>query len=130
MTYILYVEDVSTDAELAQIALDQAHIANKMVVRPGGKEALDFLTSVEALPLFILIDLGLPSMSGVQLIYELRHNEKTANIPLIILTGREDDEEVLSALGADAYLVKPLDVEKLKEKLRPLGLAGLLPNTS
>ena len=123
--YCLYVEDDENDALLAAYEFQRATPLH-MVIQSTGRQALDFLQTIERPPVFILVDLGLPLMSGVQLIYELRHNDFTARVPLFILTGREDDEQVLGALGADAYLVKPFKVPKLQMKLGMLGLSGLL----
>ena len=124
--YALYVEDDENDALLALIELKGSTLEHRLVIQPTGSQALSFLADAAQPPAFILVDLGLPLMSGVELIYALRHNERTASIPIIILTGREDDADVLGALGADAYLVKPLSAMKLQVKLGMLGLSGLL----
>ena len=114
---ILLVEDDKDDALLTQLAL-----GNPVVTVPTGESALEYLKRHEP-PMLLLVDLGLPLMSGVELIHTVRNTPATAHIPIVILTGRKDDEEVYQALGADAYLMKPLDVQELTDVLRAHGLA-------
>ena len=118
---ILYVEDNATDAELARLALEAAHVTNELVVASSGEAALAYLEQSE-LPLVVLVDLGLPLMDGVTLIHQMRTNTKTRPIPVMVLTGRPEDTELYSALKADAYLRKPLDVETFSSALRLHGL--------
>lgn len=118
----MYVEDNATDAELARLALEAAHVTNELVVMSSGEEALSYLEHNE-LPLVVLVDLGLPLMDGVTLIHQMRTNTKTRTVPVMVLTGRPEDAELYSALKADAYLRKPLDVETFSSALRLHGLA-------
>jgi len=121
MDVILLVEDNPYDSEQTALALRGRWV--QIEVASTGEDALAYLDKAEAAPLFLLVDLGLPLMSGVMLIHKVRENPKTARIPIIILTGRADDAETYKALGADAYLLKPLEMSELLEALKPFGLA-------
>ena len=114
---ILLVEDDPDDALLTRLAL-----GNTVVTVTTGEKALDYLKR-NAPPMLLLVDLGLPLMSGVELIHTVRSTPETAHIPIVILTGRADDAETYQALGADAYLTKPLDLQQLTDALRLHGLS-------
>lgn len=113
LSYILMVEDSATDAELTTIALRNAHVTNEVVVCETGEDALVYLERADELPVLLLVDLKLPLMSGVVLIHTVRSNERTARIPVVILSGRADDYEIYAVLEPAACLVKPLNVAAL-----------------
>jgi DNA-binding response OmpR family regulator len=121
---ILLVEDFEYDAIEAEAALRRARLANHIEVVRSGEEALDYLKRCETSPDLILVDLGLPVMDGITLIHQVRGDARMSQTLIVILTGRESDEQVFAAMGADAYLTKPLDVMLLMDKLRPFGWSG------
>jgi CheY-like chemotaxis protein len=121
---ILLVEDFEYDAIEAEAALRRARLANHIEVVRSGEAALDYLKRSETTPDLILVDLGLPVMDGITLIHQVRSDPRASKTLIVILTGRDSDEQVFAAMGADAYLTKPLDVMLLMDKLRPFGWSG------
>ncbi|MCX6950766.1 MAG: response regulator [Verrucomicrobia bacterium] len=117
---ILMVEDSPTDAELALRAFKLAAFANPVVVATSGEAGLDYLLGTGAYadrgptrPRMILLDLNLPKMSGVDFLHRVRAEGRTRDIPVIILSLSERDRDVTACihLGAEAYLVKPVNFE-------------------
>jgi two-component system response regulator len=119
---ILFVEDRVEDAELTMKALDRAKIVNKIHLVRDGEGALEFLFGdngngprhVER-PQLILLDLGLPKISGTEVLRRIKSDPRTRNIPVVILTASRRDRDFIASrqLGADAYIVKPVDFESL-----------------
>jgi CheY-like chemotaxis protein len=120
--YILLVEDNRDDVALTQMALKQCQVSNKLVVVSDGAEALDFLFSRGRYvdrdhsqePAFILLDLNLPRISGLEVLQQIRSTKRTDSIPVAILTSsvEESDREESFRLGADSFFVKPVDFDE------------------
>jgi two-component system, response regulator len=135
---ILLVEDNPSDVGLTKRALEKNNIANKMVVVEDGKEALDYLfgagkyagRDLKDLPAVILLDIKLPRMSGLEVLQNVRANELTKLIPIVILTSSSQEEDIISSykLGANSYIRKPVDFEQFAEAVHILGLYWLLLN--
>lgn len=122
---ILLIEDNAADAELALRAFRHARISNPVQVLSDGAEALNYLFGRRnhaglgraALPQVILLDLNLPTIPGVEVLRELRQHARTRSIPVVVLTVSHQDADIAACrrLGAAAYLVKPVDLEKFIE---------------
>lgn len=135
---ILLVEDNPDDEELALRALRKNHLANNVVVVRDGMEALDFLFAggnysgrqVSNRPKLILLDLKLPKIDGLEVLRKIRADERTATIPVVVLTSSSLDRDLLDSykLGANSYLVKPVDFEKFTQCIREVGFYWLLLN--
>ncbi len=120
---ILLVEDNSDDVELTMHALQRVLVANRIRTVRDGAEALDFLfcrgrylhRSAEELPQVVLLDLHLPKVSGMQVLREIKSHPLTCSIPVVILTTSGNSFDVMQSkqLGADAYIVKPVDLTSL-----------------
>ena len=120
--YILLVEDNRDDVALTQMALKKCQISNKLVVVSDGAEALDFLFSRGRYvdrdhsqePAFILLDLNLPCISGLEVLQQIRSSKRTNSIPVVILTSsvEESDREESFRLGANSFFVKPVDFDE------------------
>jgi CheY-like chemotaxis protein len=119
---ILLVEDNDFDIILTLKEIKRMCLAHEVVVRKSAQDALDYLDEECHLTLLILLDLGLPGMSGAAVAYHAKHDHRTKHIPIVILTGTTEDEGVAKFLGCDGYLMKPLTSEKLIDLLWPLGL--------
>jgi CheY-like chemotaxis protein len=133
---ILLVEDREDDAELASRVLRQGSALNEIIVVRDGIEALDYLIgtpnhagrAAKAVPALILLDLNLPKIGGLALLRRLRAEELTRRIPVVILTGSREERDIVSShdLGANRFIVKPVDVAQLAAAARQLGLHRLV----
>jgi len=134
---ILLVEDNLNDVELVLAALKRNNLVNKVVsVRHGG-EALDYLyrrgTFAEregAEPIFILLDLKMPKVDGLEVLRQIKTDEKLKLIPVVMLTSSNEEPDLVKSyqLGANAYVVKPVDFTQFVEAIRQLGLFWALIN--
>ncbi len=135
---ILLVEDNPQDAELTIRALKKRHLANHLIHVSDGQEALDFLfgtgayvgRNVNHLPKVVLLDLKLPKLDGIEVLRQLRGDERTRLVPVVVLTSSREDRDVVETyqLGANSFIVKPVDFEKFSEAVSNLGLYWLLLN--
>jgi CheY-like chemotaxis protein len=117
---ILVVEDRAVDLDLMKRALTRGKVANPIEVARDGEEALAFIPRWEAgepPPVFILLDLKLPKVSGLEFLREVKNHPKFHAIPVIILTISAEDRDVREAyeLGCNSYIVKPVDFNKFVE---------------
>jgi len=125
---ILLVEDNRADAILTDRALRKNRIANELVVVETGADALDYLHRRNGYrqavrPAFILLDLNLPGVSGQEVLAELKAHETLRTIPVVVLTSSESDIDVVGAYTehANAYMVKPVDFDKLVAAMAIIG---------
>jgi two-component system, response regulator len=135
---ILLVEDNADDADLTLRALQKNNIANKVVIARDGAEALDYLACSGSFagrspceqPALILLDLKLPKIDGLEVLRRLRANPETQFLPVVILTSSKEERDLVSgyALGANAYVRKPVDFIQFSEAVRALGLFWLVLN--
>lgn len=120
--YILLVEDNPDDVALTQMAFRKCRISNKLAVAWDGEEALDFLFSRGKYadrdsgqkPALILLDLKIPCLSGLEILQQIRADEKTCSIPVVILTSsvEETDREESLHRGANDFFIKPVDFDE------------------
>lgn len=135
---ILLVEDNPDDELLTKRAIKKNHIANKLDVVRDGEEALDYLfrkgeyekLKTEELPQLILLDINLPKISGLDVLMEIRKNESTKLLPVVILTSSKEDCDISSgySLGANSYIRKPVDFNQFTEAIQQLGIYWLVLN--
>lgn len=138
---ILLVEDNPYDAEMTVEAFRSARFANKVHVVRDGPEALDYVfkkgnyatRNGDNHPHVILLDLNLPKLNGLEVLRRIRADEKTRDIPVIVLTvsQRERDVAECRTLGVQAYIAKPVDLQRLSQVTPTLNLdwALIRPNT-
>ena len=134
---ILLVEDNSNDIELTLRAL-KTTLVNKIFVVRDGEEALDLLFGQgkyegaynEALPRVILLDLKLPKVDGLEVLRQIRQNEKTMFIPVVVLTSSLEEKDLVESyrLGVNSYIVKPVEFDQFIKSVSELGLYWLLLN--
>jgi CheY-like chemotaxis protein/DNA-binding XRE family transcriptional regulator len=130
---ILVVEDDPKDVELTSQAFKQARITNSVQVVHDGTEALDFLfctgrfihRKIEDRPQLVLLDLSLPKVGGVEVLRRIKANERTQAVHVVVLTALRDTEKLAECLrwGAETFIVKPLDFQRLSEATPQLNLS-------
>jgi len=135
---ILLVEDNLADVELALHALRQNNLANRIHVVRDGEEALDFLfcrgtyknRSFSQPPRFVLLDLKLPKVDGLEVLGQLKSDARTKAIPVVILTSSKEEKDLINGyqLGVNSYIQKPVDFAQFRETVKHLGLYWLVVN--
>jgi two-component system response regulator len=135
---ILLVEDNPDDMELTLRALKKAHVANPITVVEDGAKALDYLFGTGAYagrdpsrtPKVVLLDLKLPKLSGLDVLRRLRADDRTREVPVVILTSSREDADIAEAyrLGVNSYVVKPVEFEAFAKAVCQVGLYWLLLN--
>jgi two-component system response regulator len=135
---ILLVEDNPQDAELTIRALKKHNLANRLIVVEDGADALDFIfgrgkyagRDTGHPPKVVLLDLKLPKVSGLDVLRALKQDEQTRPIPVVIVTSSREDPDIKTAyaLGANSYVVKPVNFDGFAEAVSNLGLYWLLVN--
>ena len=129
---ILLVEDNPRDAELTLRAFAKSNLANNILVAHDGVEALEIVhgrTGAER-PRVILLDLKLPKLDGLEVLRQLKSDERTRAIPVVIVTSSNQDPDIKTAydLGANSYVVKPVDFEAFMKIMSQLGFYWLMVN--
>jgi two-component system, response regulator len=135
---ILIVEDNPDDELLTLTALKDNNIMNEVVVTRDGEEALDYLFKTgkykdrdgSVSPQVILLDLKLPKVDGLEVLQQIRSNNETRLLPVVILTSSKEEADLLKSysLGANSYIRKPVDFEQFTEAIKTLGLYWLVLN--
>lgn len=135
---ILLVEDNPQDEMLILRALGKSHIANTIDVARDGQQALDYLFNQDTwhrpegrdLPVVVLLDIGLPKLSGLEVLQRLRSEQRTALLPVVILTSSDEEEDRLQSYrcGANSFVRKPLDFKEFAETVTQLGIYWLAVN--
>jgi two-component system, response regulator len=135
---ILLVEDNADDEALTLRALLKNKIANQMVIARDGAEALEYLFAtgqysgrdLNTGPQVVLLDLNLPKVNGLEVLRQLRANERTKLLPVVILTSSNEEQDRLRGYeyGANSYVRKPVDFNQFIESVRQLGLYWLILN--
>lgn len=135
---ILLVEDNPRDAELTIRALKKSNLANHLIHVQDGAEALDFLfgrgkyteREVNAHPKLVMLDLKLPKVSGLEVLRMIKQDERTKNIPVVMVTSSTEDPDIQAAyaLGVNSYVVKPVQFDAFIEAISRLGIYWLLVN--
>jgi two-component system response regulator len=135
---VLLVEDNPHDAELTMRALRKRNLANHIVCVKDGVEALEYLfgespgalSAVTHTPKVILLDLKLPKIDGLEVMRRIKSDERTKTIPVVVLTSSREDQDVVESyrLGANSYIVKPVDFDNFSEAVAQAGMYWLLLN--
>jgi CheY-like chemotaxis protein len=133
---ILLVEDNPSDEKLTLLAFKNCGVANQVVVARDGAAALERLLPIEPaaeaapLPALVLLDLKLPKLDGLEVLRRLRADERTKLLPVVVLTSSKEEEDVLQsyALGANAYVRKPVEFSAFAQAAQALGFFWLLLN--
>ena len=134
---ILLVEDNPNDVELTLEALGEYNLANEVEVARDGEEALDYLYSRGKFaertgnnPAVILLDLKLPKIDGLEVLRRIRADDGLKLIPVVILTSSREERDMVEGyrLGANAYVVKPIDFHEFLNAVKELGIFWAIIN--
>ena len=135
---ILLVEDNPNDVELTLRALQKQNLSSKVFVVKDGAEALDFMFAtgaysqrkIDKRPRVVLLDLKLPKVDGLEVLKEVKGDERTKTIPVVVLTSSKEEQDIISSykLGVNSYIVKPVQFESFAKAVSQLGLYWLITN--
>lgn len=136
---ILLVEDSPADAEMALDAMREANLANPVVHLQDGVDCLDWLhrrgawsTRDPGRPAVVLLDIKMPRMDGLEVLTQMRADEYTKRIPVVILSSSREESDLARSwdLGVNAYVIKPVDVDQFFSAVRTLGQFWAVLNQS
>jgi DNA-binding response OmpR family regulator len=136
---ILIVEDDPNDVELTLTALEEYNLANEVIVTRDGEEALDYLycrgnfkARSNDNPAVLLLDLKLPKRNGLEVLRQIKSDEKLKLIPVVVLTSSHEEKDVVASykLGVNAYVVKPVDFHEFVNAVKELGIFWAVINES
>jgi CheY-like chemotaxis protein len=134
---ILLVEDDPRDVELTLTALEDHKLANEVVIARDGQKALDYLrcqgeysTRTRENPAVLLLDLKLPKVDGLEVLKEIRSDERLKLIPVVVLTSSQEEKDMVRSytLGVNAYVVKPVDFHEFINAVKELGVFWAIIN--
>ena len=135
---ILLVEDNPADVELTLHALRHSNLANRIHVVRDGEEALDFLfcrgaysdRSLQPSPKLVLLDLKLPKVDGLEVLRQVKSDNRTKAIPVVILTSSKEERDLVKGyqLGVNSYIEKPVDFNQFRETVKQVGLYWMVVN--
>jgi DNA-binding response OmpR family regulator len=128
---ILLVEDDPKDVELTLTALEEYKLANEVIVARDGEEALEYLysrgkfkTRSSDNPAVMLLDLKLPKVDGLEVLKQIKSEEKLRMMPVVVLTSSKEEKDMVASykLGVSAYVVKPVDFHEFVNAIKELGV--------
>jgi two-component system, response regulator len=134
---ILLAEDSEADAEMTMRALRRKNLANRLVWVKDGAEALDFIfrrgayaTRPEGAPKLVLLDLKMPKVDGIEVLRQIKSNDETRTIPVVMLTSSAEERDIVAsyALGVNSYIVKPVDFGAFVDEVAKAGCYWVLVN--
>ena len=134
---ILMVEDDPKDVELTLTALEDYNLTNEVVVARDGEEALDYLycrgsfkMRTNENPAVLLLDLKLPKIDGLEVLQQIKSDEKLKLIPVVVLTSSREERDMVASykLGVNAYVVKPVDFHEFVNAIKELGIFWAIIN--
>jgi CheY-like chemotaxis protein len=135
---ILLVEDNPRDIEMTLRALKKKNLANTVHVAKDGAEALDFIFArgdyahrdPDHVPKVVLLDLKLPKIGGLEVLQAIKGDEQTHAIPVVVLTSSQEENDMVESykLGANSYIVKPVDFDKFVTAIGEVGLYWVVSN--
>ena len=134
---ILLAEDSTTDAEMTIRALRKCNLANNLIWVKDGREAIDFLQQAGEFagrtndrPKLILLDIKMPRVDGIEVLRFIMGDEQLRMIPVVMLTSSAEERDLLASyqLGANSYIVKPVDSDAFYRTVTEVGLYWMLEN--
>ena len=130
---ILLIEDNIQDAELTMRELRKNNMANHLVHLKNGKEALDFIfleSNLTNPPKVVLLDIQMPKVNGIEVLQRIKEDPRTRSLPVVMLTSSKESPDIQRCydLGANSYIVKPVNFEGFANAIKSLGFYWLLLN--
>ena len=135
---VILVEDNEDDAALVIRALKKNNLANNLVHLKDGVEALDFIFAtgqyegrqIKNSPKVILLDLKMPRVNGIEVLQKVKSDPRTEAIPIVVLTSSGEDPDIKKCyeLGANSYIIKPVEFDNFSKAVSDLGLYWILLN--
>lgn len=135
---ILLVEDNPRDVDLTLRAMKKRNLANKVHLVTDGQAALDFIFGVgeyadrdiNDCPRVVLLDLKLPKVDGLEVLRQMKADERTRPIPVVVLTSSREERDMVESyrLGVNSYIQKPVEFDRFLDCVSELGLYWLLLN--
>ena len=135
---ILLVDDSQDDVDLTLHTLRHERLANDIFVVRDGEEALDYMfcrgqfaeRSFDQPPRLVLLDLKLPKVDGIEVLRQVKADARTRWIPVVVLTSSKEERDVTNGyrLGANSYILKPVDFDQFRDTVRRVGLYWLVTN--
>lgn len=131
------VEDDPKDVELTLTALEDYNLANEVIVARDGQQALDYLYRRSEFqnrppgnPAVMLLDLKLPKVDGLEVLRQVKADEKLALVPVVVLTSSKEEKDMVASykLGVNAYVVKPVDFHEFVNAIKELGVFWAIIN--
>jgi two-component system, response regulator len=129
---ILLIEDNPDDIELTLLAFEEQKIENEIIVVRDGVEALEFLFNRgkhslqdrKKMPIVIILDLKLPRIDGLEVLKQIRANESTRLLPVVVLTSSKEEKDITASysLGVNSYVQKPVDFNQFTKTVKEIGL--------
>ncbi|WHZ17180.1 MAG: Two-component transcriptional response regulator, LuxR family [Nitrospira sp.] len=128
---ILLAEDNPRDAELALAAMEEHHLADKVILCHDGAEVLDYLycrghfkTRLQGNPAVVFLDLKMPKVDGLEVLRTIKGDPALKPIPVVMLTSSREERDLVEsyALGANAYVVKPVEFHQFLKAVKELGV--------
>jgi two-component system response regulator len=137
---ILVVEDYEPDAHLLQLLFRRNHIMNEVHVAEDGSAAMDYIfargihagRASEPMPMVVIMDIRLPKVDGWEVLRQLREDPRTHDLPVIMMSGSLFEKEVerAAALGANACISKPMQIEEFHDAMKKCGIAWAIADLS
>jgi len=135
---ILFAEDSIDDATLTIRALKKAGLTNTIVHVKDGAEALDFMycrgnfaeRNIDHIPKLLLLDLKMPKVSGMEVLEQIKSDERFKDIPVVVLSSSKEDPDIQKcyALGANSYIVKPVESDNFFQTIKEIGFYWMILN--
>jgi two-component system, response regulator len=136
---ILFVEDSIADIELTLAAFSECNLANEIDVVHDGEEALDYLffrgsysNREKSPPAFVLLDIKMPKLDGVEVLRIIRQSEDYQTLPVVMLTSSKMETDIMQSykLGANGFVIKPIDFSEFVKTIKGIGYFWAIINTS